>query len=230
MFIVGIATFNFMELALFDSSPFYLIAHLGSWGVWFGWQGIAFPRARARILERSDRPYLRAFVTNILPGVCWGLSQMTLPIVLAFARGGPQSAQPRVLALGVLALGFLLFVSGLRAIGIARAGFLGEYVALEPALCRRQIYARMRHPLFVGGALASAGSTLAVTSTPAVVLLGIANLAILPIYAAIEDRRLASVFGQGYVIYAKEVGAVLPRARISSPIARASRLCEAGKR
>jgi protein-S-isoprenylcysteine O-methyltransferase Ste14 len=214
MFVTGVGGFSAAQAMISDATRLYVGVHLGSWLLWFAWHGVIFPRARERFLARSRTPYASAFYTNIWPGVCWGLSQMTAPAVLAVGDRSDQGPLTQLFALSVVVLGFTLLTAGVRAIGVARVGFLGEYRTLEPALCGHRIYGLMRHPLFVGGALVSLGATAALCSSAVALSTAAINVAILPVYSAIEDRRLAHVFGNEYVQYARTVGGIAPRATL----------------
>ena len=179
-----------------------------SWASWFIWQGIVFPKARARALAvHGSRAYAAVFYKQILPGVCWGVSNMTLPVV-TFDPAAIHGSLRLGVGVFVLAIGASLLVSGFRTIGMARAGFLTEYMSPGMPMSRQGIYNLIRHPLFVGGALMSVGGTLA--AAPAAIAIAGVNVAILPLYAMVEDHRLRRVFGAEYRHYARSVGGILP--------------------
>jgi len=193
------------RLAVADLYP---ACHVVSWVCWFIWQGIVFPKARARaIAVHGSRAYASVFYKQILPGVCWGVSNMTLP-VMTFKTAAIDGSLRLGVGVFVLAIGALLLVSGFRTIGMARAGFLTEYMCPGTPISRQGIYNLMRHPLFVGGALMSVGGTLA--AAPAAIAIAGVNVAILPLYAMVEDHRLRRVFGAEYRHYARSVGGILP--------------------
>ena len=186
----------------------YLAFHAVSWASWFIWQGIVFPKARARALAaHGSRAYAAVFYKQILPGVCWGVSNMTLPVV-TFNPTAIHGSLRLGVGVFVLAIGASLLVSGFRTIGMARAGFLTEYMSPGMPMSRQGIYNLIRHPLFVGGALMSVGGTLA--AAPAAIAIAGVNVAILPLYATVEDHRLRRVFGAEYRHYARSVGGIVP--------------------
>lgn len=152
-------------------------------------------------------------MTHILPGVCIGVSLMGGPALQALLAGAPLAHHGRLALAAVwLAGGTALLVGAFASIGVASAGFLYEYIdALEP-ITARGVYRFVRHPLFLGGVISSIGAALAFDTT-----LGIAgaaiNLAVLPAYKLLEDRRLSDVFGHSYRAYRGDVAAFVPSLR-----------------
>jgi protein-S-isoprenylcysteine O-methyltransferase Ste14 len=186
----------------------YPVLHAFGWASWFVWQGVVFPNARARALAiHGSRAYAAVFYKQILPGVCWGVSNMTLPVMM-FKPSAIHGSLRLGVGVLVLAAGASLLVSGFRTIGMARAGFLTEYMSPGMPMSRQGIYSLIRHPLFVGGALMSLGGTLA--AAPAAIAIACVNVAILPFYTTVEDYRLQRVFGAEYRHYARSVGGILP--------------------
>jgi len=192
-------------------------AQLAGWAAWFTWQGTVFPRARRALMGRyGDDAYRRAFFRHILPGVTFGAAQMARPLahgVTAALLSGPAPARPGWAAAIGSALvldGLVLLSFGFATIGAAAAGFLYEYVDHPEPLRRMSIYTCIRHPLFLGGALWSFGTALAI-GTGDVVALGLINVAIVPVYCRVEDSRLIRSFGEPYAAYAAAVNGVVPR-------------------
>jgi protein-S-isoprenylcysteine O-methyltransferase Ste14 len=185
--------------------------HAALWLAWFSWHSVVFPRARRRALRGDrDAAYRAVFPTQILPGVCIGVSLMGGPALHAVLAGAPL-ASPHQLAVGAafLLAGATLLLSGFVSIGVASAGFLYEYVDTTEPIVPRGIYGYIRHPLFFGGVLASIGAALAF-ATPVAVAGAAVNVTALPLYRLLEDRRLAEVFGMSYRLYSVEVAAFLP--------------------
>jgi protein-S-isoprenylcysteine O-methyltransferase Ste14 len=212
MFAMAVLWSNAWQLLLWDQAgQTYLWVHATSWALWFLWQGWVFPRARERYLCETDRrAYAVAFYRQIWPGVSLGVSHMTLPVTSSLRHASTDTLAFVALGLAVAAAGAAMMWAGFRTIGIAQAGFVGEYRPVQPSMCRRSIYAVMRHPLFVGGALVSFGGVLLLGGDPADLRLAMLNLLILPLYQMIEDRRLTRVFGLEYALYSRRVGGVVP--------------------
>ncbi|HZT82419.1 MAG TPA: methyltransferase [Gemmataceae bacterium] len=212
LFAGGVGCFNAVQaLAWFAQPELYPLLHALSWAGWFFWQGVLFPRARERALASAGgSAYAAVFCSNIWPGVCWGFSHMTLPVALGLLSG--LSHDSARLTAGFLAagLGATLMGTAFRTIGFARAGFLSEYRPVHAPIRQSKIYAFMRHPLFVGGALLSVGCTLGL-GTHTELLIAAVNVLILPVYQAVEDRRLVRVFGETYADYIRAVGGIAPR-------------------
>jgi protein-S-isoprenylcysteine O-methyltransferase Ste14 len=213
MFALAVLCSNALQLLLWSLSGWaYLVLHAASWAAWFVWQGWVFPRARERYLAAAeDRAYAAAFYRQIWPGVSLGVSHMSLPVVSSLAH--PSSDSPVSMAVGVLlaGAGVAMLWAGFRTIGIAQAGFVGEYKPVHGSMTCRSIYALMRHPLFVGGALLSFGGVFLLGAHPGDLRLAALNLLILPVYRMIEDRRLTRVFGVEYAAYSSRVGGIMPR-------------------
>ena len=188
--------------------------HAALWVAWLAWHSALFPRARRRALHRDGSGAYRAvFLPHILPGVCIGVSLMGGPALHALLDGAPL-ASPYRLALAAVWLlgGAALLVSGFVAIGAASAGFLYEYVDAAEPIAARGIYRQIRHPLFLGGVIASIGAALAFAASVGVAGAAV-NLGVLPLYEQLEDRRLTAVFGATYRAYSGEVAAFVPRVR-----------------
>lgn len=182
------------------------------WIAWLTWHSLLFPRARRRALARgAAHAYRAVFPTHILPGVCIGVSLMGGPGLHAVLGGAPL-APPDQLAFAAvwLVAGTALLVSGFTAIGLASAGFLYEYVDAPQPIAVRGVYRFLRHPLFLGGVVASVGPVLMFETTASLVAV---NVAVLPAYRLLEDRRLSGVFGSSYRAYCREVAAFVPRVR-----------------
>jgi protein-S-isoprenylcysteine O-methyltransferase Ste14 len=187
--------------------------HALIWAMWFTWQALLFPRNRDRFLRRNcEQAYRKAFYVDVLPGVSIGLSQMFLTPSHALMRGTfiPHPLSVTIIFLVLLSLGLLLLVAGFASIGLAAAGFVFEYRAIPPPVTAIGIYAIIRHPLFLGGVIASSASALVFDDVTATAI-ALLNAAILPIYAVLEDRRLIRVFGSHYRTYASIVPAFIPR-------------------
>ncbi len=199
------------EMALRTVPLPFAVSHLGLWLWWLAWHSGVFPRARRRALrERRESAYRAVFGTQIVPGVCCGVSLMGGAALHGLASGSGLAA-PATMALAVLlvATGSGLVAAGFAAIGFASAGFLYEYVESSEPIVARGVYRYIRHPLFLGGVIASVGAALVFSNRAA--LAGAAvNLLVLPAYKRLEDRRLQGVFGEGYASYTRDVAAFIP--------------------
>jgi protein-S-isoprenylcysteine O-methyltransferase Ste14 len=173
-----------------------------------------FPKHR--LLETPwdcAKPYRLAFARDLLPGVGCNFALLLGPAVQGLA-GGTHTSPPTPSLLAGTALllaGAALIGAGVHAIGIARIFFVYEYMpATGPVM--RGVYRVIRHPLFLGGELASIGLALCI-GTPDALMLAAVNLLVLPAYVLLEDRRSAKVMGDAYAGYRNATGAVIPRGR-----------------
>lgn len=184
-----------------------------AWALWFTWQGWLFPRGcEARLRLGPETAYRASFYRHIVPGVSFGVAQMIRPVVSGDMIGGPVSLDGAAAMIGfpLLLLGIILLQRGFDCIGIAGAGFLYEFRDMFAPVVRTGVYAHIRHPLFLGGVLASVGATLAIGGSASAVP-ALTNLLVLPIYGYLEDRRLERVLGPTYRQYEAEVAQFLPR-------------------
>jgi protein-S-isoprenylcysteine O-methyltransferase Ste14 len=201
------------------------------WALWTHWHSVLFPQHRSYYLRTSAQPYRSAFLRDIFPGVSIGFAQMLRPLlngsVLAertrqlavFPDGVPLA----VLGGAVFVLSGWLFFAAMRTLGVARAGFVPEFLpthAFEPE--RAGIYGRLRHPLFWSGVGISLGLALIVQHAAAYGVAA-ANLLYGFLYNELEDRRLICIFSTRYASYAERVPRCLPALRSASPLRRAQR-------
>jgi protein-S-isoprenylcysteine O-methyltransferase Ste14 len=187
---------------------------LVSWCAWLLWLGVIFPRNRNRDMETgSPLPYRRAFRRDILAGIACSFAQLLRPVVHSLATGEHVDPRPVLLVAGATAIvgGVALIYHGVRALGVARTLFVHEYVILSD-ITTAGIYRHIRHPLFLGGVMASAGAAIAL-GTPTALALATINVCVIPVYVMLEDRRCTRILGERYASYRLTVGAVLPRSR-----------------
>jgi len=190
-----------------------LVLQVVSWAGWFVWQGWLFGVHRERYLrETPATAYRRAFYRDILPGATFGISQMIVPATYGLRLPLPLTAEAVSLlaALFYMTLGATLFILGFKTIGFGGAGFLNEFGHRGKEVSDWSIYKYVRHPLFLGGILVSVGSAC-FFAEPVCLALALANVAILPVYARLEDRRLVGILGESYREYCARVGAFCPR-------------------
>jgi protein-S-isoprenylcysteine O-methyltransferase Ste14 len=190
-----------------------VIWHIIAWGGWFIWQGWLFPYNRKHLVkEFSNDAYRKAFYKDILPGVSFGVSQMARPFFYTLLTESNYTISIIQLLVSILLLisGSFMLYSGFKAIGIARAGFLYEYLPNTKPLIKRGIYLYIRHPLFLGGVILSIGACLFFNKLETFFLV-IINVAILPIYRFLEDNRSIRIFGESYKQYKSTVGAFIPK-------------------
>ena len=194
----------------FRLSP--LVIHGAGWIIWFSWQGHFFALNRKRYLRRYQaNAYQRAFYRDILFGVSFGVCQMLRPAYYGLLTLQIGLSSVWLLIAGVLCVvvGLALLYQGFKTIGIAGAGFLFEYRNGSPLLVQQRIYVYMRHPLFVGGVVASLGIALCFAEGLPLAL-ALFNILVLPVYGWLEDIRLKRVFGCSYARYCSKVGGIVP--------------------
>jgi protein-S-isoprenylcysteine O-methyltransferase Ste14 len=191
------------------------------WGAWLLWLGLVFPRNFRRDSETPCAlPYRRAFMREILVGIAIAFSQLLRPAAYGILAGG-LSASALSIATGTLLIiaGIIIVALGVSALGIARTLFVYEYVSEERSVVITGIYGLLRHPLFLGGSMASLGLALC-TGAPTAIALGLLNACVVPVYLRLEDRRCCETLGREYVDYRTVVGGMVPRRR--SAISRAA--------
>jgi protein-S-isoprenylcysteine O-methyltransferase Ste14 len=181
------------------------------WIPWLIWLGHIFPRHHLGLPQRNlDRPYRHAFFVQITPGISWNFAQMTRPGLAGLDRTTFEQLHPSACLIGLVlaALGATMIGSALRAIGVARAMFLGEYDECHRKLVTDGIYGWLRHPLFVGGMVVSLGAGTFFLA-PAPLGMALANVAVLPAYLALEDVRCRKVHAR-YGVYRNDVSGLIP--------------------
>jgi len=187
--------------------------HIFSWAAWFVWQGWLFPLHRERFLQADPvTAYRKAFCRDILPGATAGASQAFDPLVWGFIMGGQNAPSALQTLTGTLflSLGVALAYLGFTTIGIAAAGFMFEYQRRPHPLVVGRIYSYVRHPICVGGIIASFGASLFPGNALSLTT-GVLNLAILPLYGWLEDARLTHIYGDTYLRYKAAVRPFVPR-------------------
>jgi len=193
------------------------VVQAGIWALWLTWLGTVFPRNR-RHDQRTPclHPYRRAFRREILFGIAVAFSQLLRPAVIGLPTDERALPFGSSLAIGfpLLITGLSLVVLGVAALGIARTLFVHEYVRADRAVTTVGIFRVLRHPLFVGGSMASLGLAICTGATEAMELAAL-NVCVIPIYAQLEDRRCCAVLGPAYAEYRAAVGGTFPRRRIA---------------
>lgn len=193
-----------------------VLVQAGAWVLWLGWLGLVFPRHRVLVGDGVARkPYREAFVRDLLPGVACNFALLLRPAVHGLVDASSHVAAvawQALVGVGVALVvgGAALIISGVRVIGVARTFFVYEYRQHAGPVVSG-IYSVIRHPLFVGGELGSLGLALCV-GTPDALALAAVNVAVLPAYVLLEDRRCSQVMGEAYRRYRLVTGAVVPRA------------------
>ena len=108
------------------------------------------------------------------------------------------------------ALGLLLRIAAMMRLGARFSPRLA--LAADHALEQGGLYAKVRHPGYLGALIANLGAALAFASLPGVLLvLGLAL--VLRTRIAHEERMLEERFGDEYRAYRSRTGALLPRVR-----------------
>ena len=147
--------------------------------------------------------------------VALGLIPLAIPPLAAWSeRAGwgalPGGAALRWAGVGMAALGLLMRVIAMRQLGARFSPLL----SVQPGhvLETRGLYARIRHPGYLGAWLAALGATLAFGSGPvlaAVLVFG----ALLATRARREEALLEQHFGDAWRAHRARTGAFLPRPR-----------------
>jgi protein-S-isoprenylcysteine O-methyltransferase Ste14 len=123
-----------------------------------------------------------------------------------------QSTSSFIVGMPLFLVGITVIGLGVSTLGVARTLFVHEYVPSAKSVTVAGIYRTLRHPLFVGGSVASLG--LAICSGEQVAIeLGVVNMLVVPVYGHLEDRRCCRTLGRAYVDYRASVGGVIPRRR-----------------
>lgn len=186
------------------------------WAAWLLWLGLVFPRNSLRDAGTPCAlPYRRAFMREILFGIAVAFSQLLRPATTGLVADGAvaiPASWASVAGLSLVVAGIAIVGLGVSTLGVARTLFVHEYVPTNQPVTIAGIYCVLRHPLFVGGTVASLGLAIC-TGGQAAIALGVVNLLVLPIYVHLEDRRCCRTLGQAYADYRRAVGAVIPRRR-----------------
>ncbi len=196
-----------------------IVVQVCIWILWLAWLGQAFPRNAERdALAPCALPYRRAFTREILFGIAVAFSQMLRPAFYGLLASGvpPEGWVPApplvVVGVPLAVLGLTVIAFGVSTLGMARTLFVYEYVTSARRVTVAGIYRILRHPLFLGGTAVSAGLA-ALTGNPVAIALALINIAVVPIYVRLEDRRCCTVLGRPYADYRATVGGMVPRRR-----------------
>lgn len=194
-----------------------LVVQAGIWIAWLTWLGLVFPRNRRRDESTPcSHPYRRAFRREILLGVAVAFSQLLRPALTGLLAEGRDVPLPPSLAIGLplCVAGLSMVALGVSALGVARTLFVHEYVPADRVLTTAGIFRVLRHPLFVGGSMASLGLAVCTGAGEAMELAAL-NVCVIPVYAQLEDRRCCAVLGPAYAEYRAIVGGTIPRRRFA---------------
>jgi protein-S-isoprenylcysteine O-methyltransferase Ste14 len=197
------------------------------WLVWLVWLGIIFPHNSRRDSEKPcEQPYRRAFMREILWGISIAFSQFLYPAVTGVILNGGSFSSSETLTIGLWLhlIGGAIVAAGVYTLGVARTLFVHEYIPKGQRVVRAGIYHFVRHPLFLGGLVASLGLAVS-TGNQMALELGLLNACVLPVYIHLEDRRCGMILGREYIDYSAGVGSVVPLRR--SAIKRAAQLRQA---
>ena len=178
------------------------------WVPWVLWLGWFFPWHHGRPDEGTLRRFRSAFFLHIAPGISWNFAQMTRPGLVGLADPGGTRLATVIVGLVLAATGAIMIAKALVLIGVDRALFLGEYDASVRTLVVSGIYRRMRHPLFTGGVVTSVGMAVFFWNGDALAMAAV-NVAVLPIYVVLEDRR-CRIAHTGYDEYRRAVRGIVP--------------------
>lgn len=203
-------------LALAEATSISIVAAQAAiWAAWLVWLGVVFPRNGRRDSESPCAyPYRRAFFREILLGISIAFSQFLRPFAVGLLHDGTALPPADALAVGIplAVIGATMIAVGVSALGVARTLFVHEYAPDKREVVKVGIYRIVRHPLFIGGALASLGLGIC-TGAETAIELALLNALVCPLYVRLEDRRCIAILGREYVDYSAAVGGVVPRRR-----------------
>jgi protein-S-isoprenylcysteine O-methyltransferase Ste14 len=214
----------FLAIAIGTADVLLLLLALGGWrpllahrpalvmlALWAaaGLAGVAaHPRGEPRPLRRGHEPRWVIVALSVLPFATLFAAAWSVRHGLAVLPGGSVLAW----------LGVALAGGGgaLRAASVVqlRRHFMPSVLVHEGhVLAVRGLYARLRHPAYLGALMSAAGAGLAFRSALA---LGLALFLLLPLRIRIrrEERLLAEHFGAGYEDYRGRTGGLWPRLRV----------------
>ena len=221
--LLGLGTVGYLRARqLFEAlvAPEPWVLQISLWACWLVWQGYFFQKHRVDYLARHtpSAAYRTAFLRDILPDATCAFALMAWPlftVMLKWSAARQFSTTATWVDLAwagpILILGVSLLAAAVRTIGVSGALFLREYVTTDHTLTNARIYSYIRHPLFLGAVAVSLG-TAGLTGDNSAVALGLINLAIMPVYRMLEDRRQEQVYGDAYRRYRASVNAFLPSA------------------
>jgi len=194
MIVVAVMSFSCVALGVAARSQIYV--HCALWVVWFAWLGWIFPNHRNKVVNESPRwAYRAALYRHIMPGFSLIGAQLTAPIAIGIVYQEPPSRPAwLVTAIALLIVGTFIMAYSVYALGLAATAFVYEYSEAPPAQIPGSIYSLVRHPIFVGGIVATIGGGFAFDA-PLPRIIALINVASMPFYAVLEDRRLRKVFG-----------------------------------
>ena len=144
-----------------------------------------------------------------------------LGLILQFAALGVLFLLGRETALASLlwnsaglGLGVLGVEISRRALGhLGRQWSLGAQLNRKHRLVTEGAYSRVRHPLYLAFFLLTAGTGLAFSNLPGLLLALPLSLSGAGIRISVEERLLRQEFGKAYIRYASRVPALIPRLR-----------------
>jgi protein-S-isoprenylcysteine O-methyltransferase Ste14 len=194
-----------------QSLPLTFAVHATGWFLWFGWLGWILPRSQYRSRQSKDiHAYRTAFWRHILPGISFGVAQMLRPALFGVMAPSIAIAPAWSIAVGfVLGTATLaLLIVAFGTLGFAAAGFVYDYQLDKAPVVQSKVYSFIRHPLFFGSVLGALSLTL-VFADRSSLYLAFLNVAALPIYCWLEDRRLVLILGDAYHDYRAKVPAFL---------------------
>jgi len=179
-----------------------VVVQIGEWLIWLTWLAIVFPASRTRTVNTTPHSAYRIdLIRQIVPGFAAITAINFAPIAEQLLRSAekgyldsPLTDSPLalVLAVALLALGGVLVLTAVRAIGLPAAAFLEEYQPQPPAQRPIGPYAWIRHPIAVGGMCVMTATTLAFGVSGGI---WVVNILMLAVYGPLEDLRLQKVFG-----------------------------------
>lgn len=196
----------------------WLIIYLLGWLIWYFWHSVWFNYLSKVLQWLGHKNYFKFLVYGqISPGVSFFAAMMLFPALYAYYED-INFTDNSILILFIVCLcftGFYIIFLSFRTIGLGGAAFENDYgpEMKKKSLNKKSIYGVIRHPLFLGAILISIGISLIFPANINLIILGI-NLATLPIYKWLEEKRLLEVFGEEYRQYMKEVNGFIPKLNI----------------
>lgn len=190
----------------------YYVCHIVGWSIWFLWHTVIFDNLGKFIFKRmQSNAYKTLFFLQIVPIVTLFGFLISFPLSIAISLRTKISFFniQQLIALVIFIIGALIIFISFKIISVPRAAFSSDYSKSPKALVKKSVYSKIRHPLYAGSLLISFALSLAFPVN-FLLFFGI-NLLFSPVYIYLEERRLINIYGQDYIDYIKETGAIIPK-------------------
>jgi protein-S-isoprenylcysteine O-methyltransferase Ste14 len=171
------------------------------------------------VLHPQIRYWRRHQKASFTVALCVSWLPVTICIILfrrSLFRNDWHPLWATVLGLALIVFEGWLFVRLSRDLGAARLIGRTE-ISGSGTLAEEGIYARMRHPRYVGSFLALVGACL-LAGTRTTWIVSIVWAVLTWIAISLEERELRTRFGEAYERYCRRVPRFLPRLRVQSQL------------